>query len=125
VIGKWNALPACPGANPCLAGGKIASVPTHINFSSPFSSFDLRLRKRFAFGDHMSLSLIAEGFNLANQVNIRGSNTANFAGRNISIGPYQASTPVQKNFFTPVSVAGGFFGSGGARAFQFATRFEF
>lgn len=125
VIDAWNALPACPGAYPCQAGGPIASVPSHIDFSSPFSSFDLRLLKKFALGEHASLNLIGEGFNLANQVNIRGSNTANFAGRNISIGPYQASAPVQTNFFTPVSVAGGFFGSGGPRAFQFAARLEF
>jgi hypothetical protein len=127
LIDKWNVLPACPGAYPCQAGGKIDNVPSNINFSSPFSSLDLRLRKKFSFGEHVSLSLIGEGFNLVNQVNIRGSNTANFAGRNISIGPYQASAPVhvQTNFFSPVSVAGGFFGSGGARAFQFASRLEF
>jgi hypothetical protein len=125
VIAQWNALPACPGAYPCQAGGPIASVPSGINFSSPFSSFDLRLRKKIQFGEHLSLSLMGEGFNLANQVNIRGSDTANFSGRNISIGPYQASTPVQTNFFSPASVAGGFFGSGGPRAFQFAVRIEF
>jgi hypothetical protein len=137
VIDQWNALPACPGTYPCQAGGPIVNVPGNINFSSPFSSFDLRLRKRFIFGDHLSLSLMGEGFNLANQVNIRGSNTANFAGRNISIGPYVPAVPpspgqpgqpaqtVQSNFFSPVTVAGGFFGSGGARAFQFAARLEF
>ena len=125
LINKWNALAPCPGAYPCQAGGPIANVPSNIDFSSPFSSFDLRLRKKFSFGDRVSLSLIGEGFNLANQVNIRGSNTANFSGRNISIGPYQASTPVQTNFFSPVSVAGGFFGSGGPRAMQFASRLEF
>jgi hypothetical protein len=125
LINRWNSLPACPGAYPCQAGGPIANVPSHVSFSSPFSSLDLRLRKKFDFGEHVSLSLIGEGFNLANQVNIRGSNTANFSGRNISIGPYQAGTPVQTNFFSPVSVAGGFFGSGGARAFQFASRLEF
>jgi len=125
LIDQWNSLPLCPGSYPCQAGGQIANVPAHINFASPFSSFDLRVRKKFTFGDHLSLSLIGEGFNLANQVNIRGSNTANFSGRNISIGAYQPSTPVQTNFFTPVSVAGGFFGSGGPRAFQFATRIEF
>jgi hypothetical protein len=118
-------LPACPGAYPCQAGGLIASVPAHISFASPFSSFDLRLRKRSQFVKRLSLSLIGEGFNLANQVNIRGSNTANFPGRNISIGAYQASAPVQTNFFSPASVAGGFFGSGGPRAFQFATRLDF
>jgi hypothetical protein len=131
LINQWNALPACPGAFPCNAGGIIENVPGHISFSSPFSSFDLRLRKKFSFGQHASLSFIGESFNLANQVNIRGSNTANFSGRNISIGPYvpasngQPAQTVQANFFTPVTVAGGFFGSGGARAFQFASRLEF
>jgi hypothetical protein len=110
----------------------IDQVPANINFSSPFSAVDLRLRKQFEFGEHLSLSLIGEGFNLANQVNIRGSNTANYSGRNISIGPCQGTPiscetnpPVQENFFSPASVAGGFFGSGGPRAFQFATRLDF
>ena len=132
LIAKWNALPACPGAYPCQAGGMIDQVPANINFSSPFSAVDLRLRKQFEFGEHLSLSLIGEGFNLANQVNIRGSNTANYSGRNISIGPCQGTPiscetnpPVQGNFFSPASVAGGFFGSGGPRAFQFATRLDF
>jgi hypothetical protein len=131
LINQWNALPACPGAYPCNAGGRIENVPDHISFSSPFSSLDLRLRKRFALGDRVSLSFIGEGFNLANEVNIRGSNTANYSGRNISIGPYvpasgvQPAQAVQSNFFTPVTVAGGFFGSGGPRAFQFAARLEF
>jgi hypothetical protein len=132
LINQWNLLPACPGAYPCQAGGKIENVPAHVSFSSPFSSLDLRLRKKFSFGERASISLIGEGFNLANQVNIRGSNTANFSGRNISIGPCQSSPKacaanpgVQANFFTPVTVAGGFFGSGGPRAFQFAARVEF
>ena len=125
VIAQWNALPACPGAYPCQAGGSIAKVPSNLSFSSPFSSLDLRLRKKFAFGERVSLSLIGEVFNLANQVNIRGSNTANFSGRNISIGPDPTGNLVQANFFSPASVAGGFFGSGGPRAFQFAARLEF
>ena len=125
VIKRWNALPACPGAYPCNAGGQIATVPSNESYSSPFSSLDLRARKTFPLKEGVSLSLIGEGFNLANQVNVRGSNLSNYSGRNISISPYQASTPVQSNFYTPVSVAGGFFGSGGPRAFQFAARLEF
>jgi hypothetical protein len=131
VINRWNTLPACPAAYPCLAGGTIENVPSGINFSSPFSSLDLRLKKDFPLGEHASLSLIGEGFNLFNETNIRGSSNTNYAGRSNSIGPYQAAQngqpaqTVQSNFYSPVSTAGGFFGSGGPRAFQFAARIEF
>jgi hypothetical protein len=70
------------------------------------------------------LSLLGEGFNLFNEVNVRGTTNANFAGRNISIGS-SASAPVQTNFYQADTIAGGFFGSGGPRAFQFAARLEF
>jgi hypothetical protein len=134
VINRWNSLPACPAAYPCLAGGTLQTVPTGINFFSPFSSLDLRLKKDIHLGENARLSLIGEGFNLFNETNIRGSSAANFSGRNISIGPYQPAQPgppavpaqaVQQNFYSAVSTAGGFFGSGGPRAFQFAARFDF
>ena len=124
VINQWNALPACPGAYPCNAGGLITNVPANINFFSPFSSLDLRLRKDIPLRDGFSLSVIGEGFNLFNEVNIRGSNNANFAGRNISISP-QSTSALQTNFYQADTTAGGFFGSGGPRAFQFAARMEF
>ncbi len=131
VIDRWNALPACPGAYPCLAGGTLQHVPAGINFFSPFSSLDMRVKKDFQLGERAKLSLTAEGFNLFNETNIRGSSNANFSGRNISIGPYQPAQngqpaeTVQANFYSAVSTAGGFFGSGGPRAFQFAARVEF
>ena len=131
VIDKWNALAPCPGAFPCLAGGPLQHVPADINFFSPFSSLDLRLMKVFKFRENMALNLIAEGFNLFNQTNIRGSSNNNYYGRNVSISPYQAAEngqpaqTVQTNFYSAVTTAGGFFGSGGPRAFQFAARFAF
>jgi hypothetical protein len=124
-INQWNALAPCPGAYPCQAGGPIDNVPSGVNYSSPFSSFDMRLSKIFAFRRGPSLTLMAEVFNLANQVNVRGSTTADYSGRDISIGPNEGAPAVQTNFFQPVSVAGGFFGSGGPRAFQFAARIAF
>ena len=136
VIDRWNALPACPASFPCLAGGTLQHVPGGINFGSPFSSLDLRLRKDIGVGEHTTVSLMAEGFNMLNQTNIRGTTNTNYAGRNISISPYQPpqncpglscqpAQSVQEGFYSPVSTAGGFFGSGGPRAFQFATRIEF
>ncbi len=134
IINRWNALPACPAVFPCNAGGPIQNVPAGINFYSPFSSLDLRLKKDIDLGEHVKLSLVGESFNIFNETNIRGSNTANFAGRNISISPYVPAQPgpppvpaqaVQENFYSPVSTAGGFFGSGGPRAFQFAARIDF
>jgi hypothetical protein len=131
VINRWNALPDCPAAFPCNAGGQLQNVPSGVNYSSPFSSLDLRLKKEIVFGDRGRLSLIGEGFNMFNETNIRGSSNANYAGRNISISPYQPAgsgqpaLAVQANFYSPVSTAGGFFGSGGPRAFQFAAKLEF
>ena len=131
VIDRWNALPTCPAAFPCLAGGALQHVPNGINFFSPFSSLDLRLKKDFRLGEVAKFSLIGESFNLLNQANIRGSSVANYSGRSIAIGPYQPAQngqpaqTVQTNFYSPVSTAGGFFGSGGPRAFQFAARVEF
>ncbi|HZY74185.1 MAG TPA: TonB-dependent receptor, partial [Edaphobacter sp.] len=131
VIDRWNALPPCPAAFPCLAGGKIQHVPAGMNFSSPFSSFDMRLKKVFSLRDTISLALSGECFNLFNETNIRGTSNTNYSGRNISISPVQPAQDgqpaqlVQTNFFAPVSTAGGFFGSGGPRAFQFAARIEF
>jgi hypothetical protein len=128
VIDKWNALPACPVATgACNQGGALAHVPANVNYFSPFSSIDLRLQKAFALRDGISLNLIGEGFNLFNEVNVRGTSNANFAGRNISISSASSfqGAPLQANFYKPVSTAGGFFGSGGPRAFQFAVRLEF
>jgi hypothetical protein len=134
LINQWNTLPVCPAAFPCLAGGQLQTVPAGINFFSPFSSFDLRLRKEISLGERAKMSLIGEGFNMFNETNIRGSSAANFSGRNIAISPYVPAQPgpppvtaqaVQTNFYSAVSTAGGFFGSGGPRAFQFAARLDF
>ncbi len=126
IIDKWNALPPCPAPAPCNAGGPLENVPANINFSSPFNSVDLRLMKDVAFAERYRLQLIAESFNLFNSLNVRGFTNTSYSGRNISLLP-QGPNPgnIDSGFFAPVSTAGGFFGSGGPRAFQFAVRFTF
>jgi Carboxypeptidase regulatory-like domain/TonB dependent receptor len=126
IINEWNALPACPAPAPCNSGGSLETVPANINFGSPFNSMDLRLTKDFAFAERYHLQLIAESFNLFNSVNIRGFTNTSYSGRNISLFP-QGTNPgnIDSSFYQPVSTAGGFFGSGGPRAFQFAIRFTF
>ncbi len=127
VIAQWNALPACPAPAPCKAGPDIRSVPSGINFSSPFSSLDFRLTKDIRLGERMRLSLIGEAFNIFNFTNVRGFSKNSYSGRNIAISPDPgtASDHIQTDFYSPASVAGGFFGAGGPRAFQFAARFSF
>jgi len=52
------ALPACPAAFPCLAGGTLQNVPSGLDFASPFSSLDLRLKKDIRLGEGATLSLM-------------------------------------------------------------------
>jgi hypothetical protein len=132
AIDQWNALPACPAPAPCNAGGPLENVPANINFGSAFNSVDLRLMKDFAIRERYHIDLIAEAFNLFNSVNIRGFTNTSYSGRNISLVPVGTNPPSPSNpnglnttFFQAVSTAGGFFGSGGPRAFQFAVRFTF
>jgi hypothetical protein len=124
-ITLWNSLPACPAPNPCHSGPQLAPVPGGIDFYSPFNSLDLRLTKVIRFGERQHLDLIAEAFNLFNNVNVRGFSNTSYSGRNIAINAAGGSTNPNAQFFQPVSVAGGFFGSGGPRAFQFAIRYNF
>ena len=127
MIDDWNALPACPAPAPCHAGSIVEHVPAGINFFSPFSSLDFRLTKDIRLGERMRLSLIGEVFNIFNFTNVRGFSKNSYSGRNISISPDPGPVfnHVQTDFYSAASVAGGFFGSGGARAFQFAARFDF
>jgi hypothetical protein len=81
----------------------------------------MRLTKDFGLGERMKLSLVGEGFNIFNATNVRGSTNANFSGRFTDLSP----TAGAESFYSAESTAGGFFGSGGARAFQFALRFTF
>lgn len=96
---------------------QLPLAPANARFNDNFSSLDLRLSKIFKFKERYRLEPIVEVFNTLNTTNILGVSNTNYSGFGNVLG-----TP---NFGQPVTTAGGVFGSGGPRAFQFAVRFTF
>jgi hypothetical protein len=91
---------------------------------------DVRLTKTFRFTEHFNIQGIAEVFNLFNVTNIRGVNNVNFSGfQNTllrdSTNPADAGFLRSSTFGSAIQTAGGVFGTGGPRAFQFAVRVKF
>jgi TonB dependent receptor len=120
VIATWNALATCPAAGgvfPCRLGSTLSPVNPALTFGDPFISADIRITKGWKITERNRIDTIAEVFNLANNVNIRGFNNANYSGRSNDI--------TSASFYQPLRTAGGFFGAGGPRAFQFALRYSF
>jgi hypothetical protein len=85
------------------------TLPANFDNGDIFNSVDLRLTRVIRLRERAQLEFIAEAFNLFNVSNLTGySGTLNGA-----------------NFGIPSNRAGGVFGTGGPRAFQFAGRFTF
>jgi hypothetical protein len=74
-----------------------------------FITQDLRVLRKVAIGETYTLNLMGEVFNLFNIANLSGYN----------------NMLNQVNYGVPSTRAGQVFGSGGPRAFQFATRLVF
>ena len=89
----------------------------NLHFGDEFNSVDVRVTKAFVYKERYRADLIAEVFNLFNVTNTRGFNNINFGGVSNNI--------TSPNFGQALSTAGGFFGLGGPRAFQFALRLSF
>ncbi len=119
AIDRWNALPVCSGVNqvPCHSGPILAHVNPNLKFGDDFNSFDTRVTRTWTIFNEQKVQVIAEVFNLFNITNIRGFNNNNYSGFINDI--------TSPNFNQPIRTAGGFFGSGGPRAFQFALRYSF
>jgi hypothetical protein len=98
------------------ANAQLPLVNDDLELGDSLNSFDVRLSKTFRFGERLSIQGIAEVFNLFNVTNIRGVNNINYSGFRNTIGP---------GFGEALQTAGGVFGTGGPRAFQFATRVQF
>jgi hypothetical protein len=85
------------------------SLPDTFSSGDSFITQDIRLTRNLDLGETVTVSLIAEGFNIFNIANTSGySNMLN-----------------QMNYGQASARAGQVFGSGGPRAFQFAARLQF
>jgi hypothetical protein len=85
------------------------ALPTMFSNGDSFMSQDLRLMRYIALTEKVTLSLIAEAFNVFNIANLTGySNVLN-----------------QPNYGQPSARVGQVFGTGGPRACQLGARLEF
>jgi hypothetical protein len=123
-ITQLNAAGGVPGP------GLLPLVSPDARFNDCFNSLDLRVARPFKLGERVRLEPIVEIFNLFNVTNVLGVSNVNYSGfanvltrdSNDSASPgFLRST----SFGKPVTTAGGVFGSGGPRAFQFAARLTF
>lgn len=113
-----------------FGGQPLPLVSDNARFNDNFSSFDLRLSKAFKIGEHIKIEPLAEVFNLFNVTNVLGFSKSNYSGfSNVLVrdsnDPTNAGFLRSASFGQPVTTAGGVFGSGGPRAFQFAARVTF
>jgi len=113
-----------------LGGQPLPLVSDNAHFNDKFNSFDLRLSKVFKIGEHVKIQPLVEAFNLFNITNVLGFSKSNYSGfSNVLVrdnnDPTNAGFLRSSSFGQPVTTAGGVFGSGGPRAFQFAARVTF
>jgi Carboxypeptidase regulatory-like domain/TonB dependent receptor-like, beta-barrel len=113
-----------------VGGQLLPTVSDDARFNDSFNSLDLRLSRKFSFTESVSLEPIVEVFNLFNITNVLGVSNVNYSGfSNVLIrdsnNPADPGFLRSSSFGRPVTTAGGVFGSGGPRAFQFAARFTF
>lgn len=123
----------CPNADPSTGFKPRVLLPLvrdDLQLGDNFSSFDLRVSKLFRVGERFTIEPIAEVFNLFNVTNVLGVSNVNYSGFSNVLVP-DSNNPSSPGFMRssifgqPVSTAGGVFGSGGPRAFQFAARVTF
>ena len=66
-------------SNTLFGAGGVLTIPQLRNiYRRPYTAtVDLRISKKIRFNDHMSLDLLAEGFNIVNRSNVAGTNAVN------------------------------------------------
>jgi len=113
-----------------IGGTLLPFVSDDARFSDSFNSLDLRFSKSLKVNDRVTVEPLIEVFNVFNVTNILGVSNLNYSGYS-NVLVRDSSQPASPGFLTssqfgrPVTTAGGVFGSGGPRAFQFAVRAKF
>ncbi len=118
----------CPNADPSTGFRPRVLLPLvrdDLQLGDSFSSLDVRVSKVFRLGERWSIEPIAEVFNLFNVTNVLGVSNVNYSGFSNVLVPDSPGSAHSSSFGQPVTTAGGVFGSGGPRAFQFAARVTF
>jgi hypothetical protein len=127
--GELNAFLRQVNADGGLDGEPLPLVSDEARFSDAFNSLDLRLSRPFVAG-RLRIEPIVEVFNLFNITNVLGTSNLNYSGYVSALvrdsnDPGDPGYLRSSRFGTPVSTAGGVFGSGGPRALQFGARVTF
>ena len=135
VLSQINAAGGslCPNPDPTTGFKPRVLLPLvrdDLKLGDNFSSLDLRVSKVFRLGERWSIEPIAEVFNLFNVTNVLGVSNVNYSGfTNVLVrdsnDPGNPGFSRSSSFGQAVTTAGGVFGSGGPRAFQFAARVMF
>ncbi len=112
-----------------LDGEPLPLVRDDVRFSDGFASVDLRVSRPFAWHG-VRVEPMVEVFNLFNVTNILGVSVKNYSGYTNALvrdssDPTDPGYLRSSGFGQAVNTAGGVFGSGGPRAFQFAVRATF
>jgi hypothetical protein len=100
-----------------INGSLLPLAPANAKFNDSFSSVDARFSKVFTFSERVRLEPMVEVFNIFNTTNVLGVSNTNYSGFGNVLGT--------SSFGQPITTAGGVFGSGGPRAFQFAAKLTF
>jgi hypothetical protein len=112
-----------------IGGQLLPLVREDAPLGDGFGALDLRVSRAFAWGS-IRLEPILEVFNVFNTTNVLGVGVRNYSGfSNVLVrdnaDPADPGYLRSSRFGRPVTTAGGVFGSGGPRAFQFAARVMF
>jgi len=126
---ELNAFITATNAAGGIDGVKLPLVSDTARFSDGFSSIDLRVSRPFTLGG-ARVEPMVEVFNLLNTENILGTTNTNYSGfANVLVRDSEDPTNPgylrSSRFGTPVTSAGGVFGSGGPCAMQLGLRVTF